>query len=74
MGKAGLLFSEVSVFLKEILFKDDAWIIFIRNIIAWITKDNFYFKKSTYISVAYEQSVKTVNLPQYDCILIEKLI
>jgi hypothetical protein len=43
---------------------------FMRNIIAWITKDSFYFKKSSYISVAYEQSVKTVNLPQLDCIYL----
>jgi hypothetical protein len=78
------------------LFKDDSWIIFMRNIIAWITKDkqnsqdlplkilmisyqvktNFSCtlkRARIYVTVAYKQSIKNVNLSQYDCILINKI-
>ncbi len=70
MAKAVLLLSEVFGFSSRNVIEGWCMDNFMRNIIAWITKDSFYFKKSSYISVAYEQSVKTVNLPQLDCIYL----
>ncbi len=37
-GRANALRS-VWLYEKSMLFKDDSWIIFMRNIIAWIKKD-----------------------------------
>ena len=37
-GRA-IALGSVWLYEKSMLFKDDSWIIFMRNIIAWITKD-----------------------------------